>query len=128
MDERQLARTLAAVRVVIGAVLLAAPGAAGRRWIGDVADDPRVKLAIRGLGARDLALGAGALRALEHGEPVEGWVRLAAVGDLADALSAVLGARRLGVLRATATVASAGAAAALGFTVAPRLDDPAPRP
>ncbi len=111
------------MRVVIGTVLVVAPGAAGRRWIGDAATDPRVKVAVRGLGARDLALGLGALRALDRGEPARGWVQLAAVGDATDAVSGVLGIRSLGLARGLATITSAAAAAALGFTAADRVDE-----
>jgi hypothetical protein len=123
VDHRQVVRILSVMRVVIGAVLIVAPGAAGRRWIGDAATDPRVKVAVRGLGARDLALGLGALRALDRGEPARGWVQLAAIGDATDAVSGVLGARRLGLVRSLATVTSATAAAALGFTAADRVDE-----
>lgn len=125
MDHRQIARIFAVTRIAIGAVLLAAPGAAGRRWLGDVARQPAAKAAIRGLGARDLAFGIGALRALDRGEPAAGWVRLAAVGDLADAASGLLAARQLGALRTIGTVATAGGAAATGFAISSHLDDSA---
>jgi hypothetical protein len=123
VDHRQVVRILSVARVVIGAVLVIAPGAAGRRWIGDAATDPRVKVAVRGLGARDLALGLGALRALDRGEPARGWVQLAAVGDATDAISGVLGARRLGLVRTLTSVTSAGTAAALGLAAADRVDE-----
>jgi len=123
MDHRQVVRILSALRVTIGATLLVAPGAAGRRWIGEPARDPRVKAVLRGLGARDLALGLGALRALDQGAPARGWVQLAAVGDLADAASGLLAARRLGPVRALGTVLTAGAAGALGLAVADRVDE-----
>jgi hypothetical protein len=123
VDHRQVARILAVARVAIGAALLAAPGLAGRRWIGDVANDSRAKVAIRGLGARDLALGVGTLRALERGEPVEGWVRLAAIGDLSDAASGLFAFRRLGVARTLGSVATAGAAAAAGLAISSQVDE-----
>lgn len=123
MDHRQVVRILAVTRIVIGAVLVVAPGAAGRRWIGDPATDGRVKVAVRGLGARDVALGLGALRALDRGEPARSWVQLAAVGDVTDAVSSVLAARHLGLARTIGTVATAGAAAALGFTAAAQVDE-----
>lgn len=116
-------RILATLRVGIGAVLLLAPGAAGRRWIGEPAGDARVKAVIRGLGARDLALGLGALRALDRGEPAHAWVQLAAVGDATDAVAAVAAARRLGPLRTLGTAVSAGAAAAIGFVAAAEVDE-----
>jgi len=123
VDHRQVARILAVARVAIGAVLLVAPGAAGRRWIGDVATDAGTKVAIRGLGARDLAFGVGTLRALDQGEPVAGWVRLAAVGDLSDAVASLLAARRLGFVRTVGSVATAGAAAAAGLAISGQVDD-----
>ena len=123
MDHRQVVRILAVTRIVIGAVLLVAPGAAGRRWIGEPAKDGRVKVAVRGLGARDLALGLGALRALDRGEPAQSWVQLAAVGDVTDAVSSVLAVRHLGLARTIGTVATAGAAAALGFITAAQVDE-----
>jgi hypothetical protein len=123
VDHRQVARIVAVTRVAIGAVLLAAPGAAGRRWLGEIARNPATKVALRGLGARDMAFGLGTLRALDRGEPVAGWVQLAAVGDLTDAAGGLLAARRLGAMRAVGTVASAGAAAALGFVLAGHVDE-----
>jgi hypothetical protein len=123
VDHRQVVRILATLRVGIGAVLLLVPGAAGRRWIGEPAGDARVKAVIRGLGARDMALGLGALRALDRGEPAQAWVQLAAVGDATDAVAALAGARRLGALRTLGTVVSAGAAAAIGFVAAAEVDE-----
>src|SRR3954452_11124038 len=123
VDHRQVVRILATLRVVVGALLLVAPGAAGRRWLGDVARQPTAKAATRGLGARDLAFGLGPLRALDRGEPARAWVQLAAVGDSVDAVSGVLAARHLGPVRAIGTVASAAGAAALGFTAGGRVDE-----
>jgi len=80
-------------------------------------------VAVRGLGARDIALGLGALRALDRGEPARSWVQLAAVGDVTDAVSSVLAVRQLGLARTIGTVATAGAAAALGFTAAAQVDE-----
>ncbi len=113
---------LSVARAAIGALLIVAPGVAGGRWIGDVAHDRRTKIAIRGLGARDLALGLGALRALDRGEPVRPWAQLAALGDASDAVSSILAARRLGAGRTISTVMSAGAAAALGAAAASKVD------
>jgi hypothetical protein len=123
VDHRQIARILAVARVAIGAVLLATPGPSGRRWLGDIARNPGAKVALRGMGARDMALGLGTLRALDRGEPVADWVRLSAVGDLSDAASGLLAARHLGGLRTFGTVASAGAAAAVGFVIGGKVDE-----
>jgi hypothetical protein len=123
VDLRQLVRVLALLRIAIGAVLLLAPGPAGARWIGEPARDRRVKVALRGLGARDLALGVGAYQALERGAPLRGWVQAAAVADTSDAASGLLALRQLGPARALATLASAGGAAAVGWAAASQVDE-----
>ena len=100
-----------------------APGTAARVWLGESAPDGRMKVAVRGLGARDLALGVGPLRALERGDSVQGWVLAAAIGDLADGVSGVLGAKRLGASRALGTIVSGFGAAAIGLSIAGRVDE-----
>jgi len=122
MDHRQIARTLASARVVIGAALLVAPGLLGGRWLGGEKLDRRARLVVRSLGARDLALAIGTLRALDQGTPVRSWVTLAAFGDAVDAAGAALAWPTLGPARAAFTIASATAAAALGAVAASELD------
>jgi hypothetical protein len=122
MDHRQIARVLAAGRVAIGFSLLVAPRTVGRRWLGDVADDRGVRMAIRGLGARDLALGAGTLHALDQGAPVRSWAALAALGDATDAIGATLAWPTLGTRRVVMTLLTAGPAAVLGAVAASELD------
>src|SRR6056297_1881126 len=122
MDHRQIARILAAGRVAIGLSLLVAPGAVGRGWLGDVAGDRRVRMALRGLGARDLALGAGTLHALDQGVPARSWVALAALGDAADAVGATLAWPALGSRRVVMTLLTACPAAVLGAVAASELD------
>lgn len=113
---------LAAARGVVGLALLVAPGTVGRGWLGDVATDRRVRMALRGLGARDLALAAGTLQALDQGTSVRPWAAMSAVGDASDALGAVLAWPTLGTRRVLLTVLTAGPAAALGALAAPELD------
>ena len=67
MDHRQLLRTIAAGRVVVGVALVALPGTSAGTWIGPVAKDPAVKVMTRAMGARDLAIGLGTLHALQEG-------------------------------------------------------------
>lgn len=122
MDHRQLARTLAAVRSTIGVALLVAPGVVGRRWLGDVADDRRTRFALRALGARDLALAVGTLRALDQGAPVRPWAQLSALGDATDAFAATLAWPQLGTRRVLLTILTAGPAAALGAVAASGMD------
>jgi hypothetical protein len=122
MDHRQLARTLASLRTAIGVALLVAPGAAGGAWLGGRPLDRRTRLLVRGLGARDLALGLGTLRALDEGAPVRPWVTMSMIGDLADVVAATGAARSLGPARTAVTLVAAGGGAALGALAASDLD------
>lgn len=122
MDHRQIARTLAVLRVALGGALVVAPGVLGRAWLGPVARRREVKLLVRGFGARDLALGLGTFRALDRGEPAETWVALSAAADATDALGAVAGSRALGWWRAAATGLSAAGAAGAGAYASRRVD------
>jgi hypothetical protein len=85
---------VAAFRVVYGVALTAAPERLGRRWLGAgaAASDP-VQVGLRGLGARDAVINAGALVSALRGAPVRPWLAAAIAGDLAD-LGATLAGRR----------------------------------
>jgi hypothetical protein len=122
MDHRQLVRMLAVGRLVLGGTLLLAPQAAGGRWLGPVSADRGAKVAIRGLAARDLAIGAGTLQALGEGQPVRGWALAGGIGDLADAAATVLAWRTLGIRRALPTLVVAATASAVSLTSANHLD------
>jgi hypothetical protein len=122
VDHRQVARALASLRTVIGASLVVAPGLVGRVWLGDVARDRRTRMALRSLGARDLALGVGTLHALDQGAPVRTWAQMAALGDAGDVVGAALAWNRLGTARVALTALSAGPAAVLGAAAAARTD------
>lgn len=121
MDPTLLAKLLAGGRVAIGLALFVAPRQAARRWIGDDVDRTGTRMAVRGLGARDVALGAGLLAALEDGATTDRWLEAGAVADLADAAAVLLARdeRRAGAV--LATVAVAGGAAALGIWLRQQL-------
>lgn len=122
MDHRQLLRTLAAGRVVAGVALVALPGTSARTWIGPAAADPTVKVIVRALGARDLALGLGTLHALGEGAPARTWSLAGAASDLTDAAATLLAFRRLGARRAIPALLIAGAAGLAGFVASEHLD------
>jgi len=122
MDYRQIVRMLAAGRVVVGATLTVFPGFAGGMWIGDVAKDPRVKVMIRAMGIRDLALGAGLLSALSKGEPTATWAGLGAASDVVDAVATFKGARAIGLAKAVPVLAVAGTSAVLHGAAISQLD------
>jgi hypothetical protein len=114
MDSVSIARAAAAGRVAIGAALVAAPGPAAKRWLGDVSERPEAQVAIAGLGARDLALGLGTLWSLGGGRRgARGWLIGSGAADAADLLSVMRGRSGLSTASVLATAAIAGGSAAL---------------
>lgn len=75
------------VRAATGVVLLAAPGRAGERWVGD--DGTRVATLVRGIGGRDLVLGVGLCAALVGDRDPRPWLLASVGGDVADAAAAL---------------------------------------
>ena len=122
MDHRALLRMLSAGRIAVGSALLAAPRTAARGWVGEAADAPGSTILARALGVRDLALGAGTLRALEAGDPVRSWAQLGAVCDAVDLAATVLAVRQVGLRRAIPVMVVAGSAAAVGWASAEHVD------
>src|SRR4051812_17322237 len=118
---RTLAAALAVNRTAFGLSYLLRPEQARTTWIGRAARKPGTQVIIRSQGVRDVALGAGALRALSRGESPElrAWVAGHALCDLVD-LAATWEARehlpggraRLAMAVAAASTLVAGAAAA----------------
>jgi len=83
------ARIAGASRAAIGAALLAAPRLVGKPWLGDVSERPATQMAIAGLGARDLVIGAGTVWALAgRRRDVGPWLIAAGLADAADFLGA----------------------------------------
>jgi hypothetical protein len=112
-----LARALGAGRVVIGVALCASPGVAGP-WIGEAAGTRGGRVAVRGLGARDAALGLGTLTAASQPEQLRRWLIASAASDAVDFAATLVGPRTPGrtpvlALAAGALVAGLGAAATL---------------
>jgi hypothetical protein len=114
----KLSALLAASRIAAGAALIASPDRLAARWLGDDVARPGPALATRGLGARDIALGAGTLATLGNDAQLRRWIAASAVCDLADAMSAL--ATPSGALPANArwaTVAMGGGAALAGALI-----------
>ncbi|MBW3664559.1 MAG: hypothetical protein KY469_15770 [Actinobacteria bacterium] len=115
MSPRGITALIALGRAAIGATLLAAPQQSGKGWLGDVADDPRAQAALRGLGARDLAIGIGTLLSLTRGRRPDRWIEAGIIADGADAFAAVMARDRLARTSLVTTIAVAGGAALLGL-------------
>lgn len=122
MDYRQLARTLAAGRIVVGTALVLLPGTVAGAWIGPVSRDKGAKVIVRAAGVRDLTIGAGTMQALANGDPARSWVLAGAVSDLVDGVATVLAIRTVGVRRALPLLAVATAAGLASYVAADHLD------
>jgi hypothetical protein len=112
---RQGATAVAAGRVAIGLAALAWPSVPSRPWVGAAADDLAARVFGRALGARDVALGVGALTALgrESAEPgsARAWVAAGALSDTLDVVASVASWRDLPRIgRWLVAVSAAGAA------------------
>jgi hypothetical protein len=124
---RGLAVALAVNRAAFGLGYLLRPQHARTSWIGRAARKPGTQVIVRAQGARDIALGAGALRAAIRGGAPElrAWMAGHALSDGAD-LAATWAARGgLPRRRARLAMAVAGAstlvatASAAGLRAAP---------
>ena len=114
MDLATIARAAAGARTAIGIALLAAPGPVGKRWLGDVSEQPGAQVAIAGLGARDLALGLGTLWALgARKRRPRPWLVAGAGADAADLVSTLRSREGLNAAAVVGTAAIAGGSAAL---------------
>jgi hypothetical protein len=123
---------VAAGRVAIGLTALAWPSVPGRPWVGTTADDLATRVFARALGARDLALGLGALAALQRPgtEPgsASAWVAAGALSDSLDVAASLASWRELPRVGRWLVVLSAGGAALAGAAgaLAVRLEKTGP--
>src|SRR5437763_188655 len=119
---RRGAVTVAAGRVALGLTALAWPAVPARPWVGASADDLAARVFGRALGARDLALGLGALAALQRpgAEPgsAAAWVAAGALSDALDVAASVASWRDLPRVTKWLVAASAGGAALTGAAAA----------
>ena len=114
MSRRTLAKALAATRVAYGVTFLVTPGlSAGTAWLGPAAALPAAKAIARGFGARDIALGTGALLALQRGEDAREWFAAQLLAELADLGATLAAADDLPKLPRTIALTAAGASAVL---------------
>jgi hypothetical protein len=119
---RKTAIAFAFGRIAFGAGLLAAPGKVASGWLAGDAGRPPTQVAIRGLGARDVALAAGVALAARDGAPVRPWLVACIACDLADIGATLAAGAALPARARWGTVALAGAAAVVGVALAARVD------
>jgi hypothetical protein len=122
MDEKDLVRILGFSRLAIGAASFLAPRRVARIWTGESPEMAVSHLALRGLGARDVAIGLGMLIALENDGALRGWLEASALADAGDAASTVLSWKRWGNVRKVGFLAVEIAAAYYALQLADALD------
>lgn len=112
---RTAVAAFALARIAFGAGLLARPDRVASPWLGKDAERPGTQVAVRGLGARDVALSAGALASLTDRKRLSLWLAGAALSDIAD-LAGTLAAPRDALPRngRWGTVVLAGGSAGIG--------------
>jgi hypothetical protein len=81
---RAAAVAVAGFRMAYGFALALAPASTGSKWIGRDGSRPATGVALRALGAREIALHAGAAAAALRDEPVRPWF-VASIGGAATA-------------------------------------------
>jgi hypothetical protein len=112
---RHAATAVAAGRVALGAAALARPSVPARPWVGASADELGARVFGRALGARDLALGLGALAALRTGPAAAAaWFAAGALSDALDTAVTAAAWPRLPRVTRWLIAASAGSAAVAG--------------
>jgi len=115
---RRGAGAVAAGRVALGLTALAWPSVPARPWVGAAADNLAARVFGRALGARDVAMGLGALAALRRQAaepgPACAWVIAGALSDALDVVATLSSWRELPRTGRWLVAASAGGAALAG--------------
>ena len=121
MDNAQAIRNLAGIRMAVGTSAWATPRLAGKAFGLDADNNPQSPYLARLFGARDVALGLGALTT--SGESRRHWLMLGMLCDAADAAAGVM-AGRAGYLPKVPTVLVTGVAlVAVGLGAAALAND-----
>ncbi|HYI98659.1 MAG TPA: hypothetical protein VEX36_03115 [Thermoleophilaceae bacterium] len=89
IDVPTASRLFASGRLAYGSGLVASPGRFAGIWIGDDAKRPATQIAVRALGVRDAALGAGIVATADDSRRLRPWLVAAAVSDLVDLVATV---------------------------------------
>lgn len=119
---RSIAASVIGLRIAYGAALVMSPARLTRTWLGKSGETGPTQVALRGLGARELLLHAGALLALSRGSAVRPWLAASMAGDVTDIVSTHLAREELPDGSPLATLAVAGVSALISGGVAAALD------
>ena len=119
-----MAVSLGRGRIAFGVVSVLAPGVVGRTMTGREGSDGGMRLFLRMVGARDLALGLGLLLALDRDAPTRGWLEASAVVDGLDAAACLLARHHLRRSVFPGTVGLAATGTLLNGWLARQLNPP----
>jgi hypothetical protein len=120
-SHRSLIAAFALGRIAFGAGLILAPERVARGWIGDDAGRRAAQVAVRGLGARDIALSAGALLSA-GGDGTRTWLLATAASDCVDVAATLAAGDALPERARLGTVLLAGGSALAGVALARAID------
>lgn len=120
--KQQLTIAFSLGRVAFGMGLIALPARLGSSWLGPAGEQRPVHVALRGLGARDIALAAGAAWAAARGGAARPWLVATVGGDLADLAATLAAGDSLPKRARTGTLALAGGSAIVGAALAAVVD------
>jgi hypothetical protein len=126
MERRNVAAVLARGRIAIGVVSLLAPGLVARTMTGRDGSRGATSLFVGMLGARDVALGFGLLRALDHDASARGWLEASALVDGIDVAACLLARHHMRTIVLPGAVGLAASGALLSAWLSRRLDPPPP--
>lgn len=120
-DSSTLLAQMFGARLGLGVVLTCAPRWSWRQLSRPNRPGDEAVLAVRMLGAREIALGLGGLLATRHDGAVRGWAEASVLADTLDAAALAISPGVSG-WRRPATVLLAGGAATAGLVAARSLD------
>lgn len=115
---QRLIAAFALGRIAFGVGLIAAPERVASGWIGEDARRRAVKIAVRGLGARDVALSAGALAFARDGDAARPWLLSAVACDCADVAATIAAGDAIPERARVGTLVLAGGSALVGAALA----------
>jgi hypothetical protein len=109
------------LRVAYGAALIVAPERMAKSWLGPVGDP--AKVALRGIGGREIALHGVGIAAAVRGASLLPWLAMSIAGDLGDIAATFAGRDGIpdGAAAKTAVVAGGSAALSAAVLVAERI-------
>jgi hypothetical protein len=120
---RRAAVVVAGLRIAYGVALAVAPERTTSSWLGPDGGRPASEVALRCLGAREIAIHAGAAAAALSGGPVRPWLVASMGGDCADVLSTFLSGAHLPDGAPAKTLVVAGGSAVLTAAVLSATDE-----